>query len=101
MRTLPPALRTLPSRRFATRSDAPIFATSCAWPLKAKEEVRAGTRRPGMPARALRISSERPSEKYSLLGSSLMFTKGKTATDAAVAPADEEATTVGGPPRTR
>jgi len=63
----------------ATRSASAILATSCVFPLKKKEEVRAGTRRPGTWARAFRISSERPSEKYSFSGSPLMLTKGRTA----------------------
>ena len=80
-RTRLPARRTLPSRMLVTRSASPMRTRSSALPLKAKEEVRAGTRRPGICARAFRISSERPSEKYALPGSSLRLRKGSTATE--------------------
>ena len=50
-------------------------------PRNENDEVRDGTRRPWICASALRISSARPSEKYSVPGVSLMFTNGSTATD--------------------
>ena len=48
-------------------------------PLKAKEEVRDVTFNPSTFVKAFKISSVIPSLKYSLSGSLLMFTNGKTA----------------------
>src|SRR5436190_4951986 len=50
-------------------------------PLNEKAEVRAATRRPGVRASALRISSVMPSLKYSLSLAALMFSNGSTAMD--------------------
>src|SRR5437667_10820323 len=49
-------------------------------PLKAKQEVRPGTRNPGTLASTLINSSVIPSLKYSSFLSALMFTNGRTAT---------------------
>ncbi len=49
--------------------------------MKANDEVRAATRRSGSWASMCNSVSVRPSEKYSLPGSLLMFTKGNTATE--------------------
>src|SRR5262249_27786966 len=51
-------------------------------PLKANEEVRAGTRSPLTWDKAVHKSSVIPSLKYSFSLSGLMFTNGKTATPA-------------------
>src|SRR6266704_2718012 len=50
-------------------------------PLNEKADVRAATRKPGVRASALRISSVMPSLKYSLSLSALMLTNGSTAMD--------------------
>src|SRR5438876_908065 len=49
-------------------------------PLKRKDELRPITLSPGILARTAISSSDNPSEKYSLFGSPLVFTKGRTAT---------------------
>src|SRR5436190_22116259 len=49
-------------------------------PLKTKDELRAITLSPGILARTAISSSDKPSEKYSLFGSPLVFTNGMTAT---------------------
>ena len=54
---------------------------SSCFPLKANAEVRAVTFNPGICARALMISSARPSLKYSCSLSPLMLTNGSTAID--------------------
>ncbi len=53
--------------------------TSCGFPLSAKTEVREATRSPSTLARASISSSVIPSLRYSLSGSGLAFTKGRTA----------------------
>src|SRR5262245_20724495 len=50
-------------------------------PLNEKAEVRAATRKSGVGASALRISSVIPSQKYSLSLSGLIVTNGSTAMD--------------------
>src|SRR5689334_10095259 len=85
MRTRSPCLRTLPSIRLATPSFSPIAAGSLDFPLKKKDELRPITFSSGILARTAINSSERPSEKYSLLGSPLVLTSGSTAIDLAVA----------------
>src|SRR5204863_3816278 len=55
-------------------------ALSPDFPLKRKDELRPITLRPGILARTAISSSDKPSEKYSLFGSPLVFTKGRTAT---------------------
>ena len=72
---------------FSTPSASPIWRRSWFWPLKAKEEVRPATFSSLTFARELRISSEMPSEKYSLPASSLMLTNGSTAMDFSRGPA--------------
>src|SRR2546421_10551472 len=57
--------------------------SSSVLPLKAKQDVRPGTRSPGTLASALISSSVIPSLKYSSFLSALMFTNGSTATDLA------------------
>src|SRR6266853_4794373 len=52
-------------------------------PLKAKQDVRPGTRSPGTLASALISSSVIPSLKYSSFLFALMLTNGRTATDLA------------------
>ncbi len=75
------ARRTLPSSTVATLSCLPMVRTSSSFPLNAKADVRAATRRPGILVRALMTSSVTPSLKNSFSGSVLMFTNGKTAID--------------------
>jgi len=79
MRTRSPCRRTLPSSTMRTSSSRAMSGISLAWPLYANEEVRAATRRSGVRASTLRISSLTPSEKYSFSGSPDMLTKGSTA----------------------
>jgi len=79
IRTRWPSLRTLPSRIVPRFSFSPTVRRSSVLPLNWKEEVRAATRNPGILARSLSSSSDRPSEKYSCSLSELMFTKGSTA----------------------
>src|SRR6266550_4184695 len=57
-----------------------MLAVSLDLPLKRKDELRPITLSPGIFARTAISSSDRPSEKYSLFGSPLVFTKGRTAT---------------------
>ncbi len=98
MRIWSPDLRTLPSRMVATRSFWPISPTSSFFPLKAKADVRAATRRPETLERRFKSSSERPSEKYSCSLSELMLTSGSTAMDG---PASAAGATAAGRPRMR
>src|SRR4029453_14482289 len=81
MRTRLPALRTLPSNIVLTFSCWPIQRMSSFFPLNAKLEVRAGTRRPFNREKAIIRSSVRPSLKYSFSWPELMLTKGRTAMD--------------------
>ncbi len=62
-RTRSPALRTLPSRRVVTPSARLISRVSIALPLNWNDELRAATRRPEMPPKALSSSSAIPSQK--------------------------------------
>ena len=80
-RTRSPDLRTDPSSRVVTPSCRPISRRSSLRFLKENDEVLPITFKPGILASRLRISSVRPSEKYSFSGSPLMFTKGSTAVD--------------------
>src|SRR5260370_39903054 len=48
--------------------------------LKRKDELRPMTLSPGILAKTAISSSDKPSEKYSLFGSPLVFTNGMTAT---------------------
>src|ERR1700741_1926641 len=57
-----------------------MLALSPDLPLKKKDELRPMTLSPGILARTAISSSDKPSEKYSLFGSPLVFTKGRTAT---------------------
>src|SRR6202163_5014145 len=81
MRTLSPALRTLPSTRCATPSFCPISWAVAFLPLKENAEVRAATCKPGIFCRTVSNSSLIPSEKYSLPLSSLRLANASTATD--------------------
>ena len=83
MRIVLPDLRTLPSSTCATPSALAMSAIVACFPLKKNEDVRPGTRRSGICVSRLMSSSDRPSEKYSLLLSPLMFTNGNTATECA------------------
>src|SRR6476469_4464217 len=67
--------------RLATPSFSPIALLSSDLPLKRNDELRPMTLRSGIFARTAINSSERPSEKYSLLGSPLVLTSGSTAID--------------------
>src|ERR1700751_2496417 len=57
-----------------------MLALSPDLPLKRKDELRPITLSPGILARTAINSSDKPSEKYSLFGSPLVFTSGRTAT---------------------
>src|SRR4029077_1438354 len=57
-----------------------MLALSPDLPLKRKDELRPMTLSPGILARTAISSSDKPSEKYSLFGSPLVFTNGRTAT---------------------
>src|SRR4051812_5248083 len=57
-----------------------MLALSPDSPLKRKAELRPITLSPGILARTPISSADRPSEKYSLFGSPLVFTNGRTAT---------------------
>src|SRR4029077_13298655 len=57
-----------------------MLALSPDLPLNRKDELRPMTLSPGILARTAISSSDKPSEKYSLFGSPLAFTKGITAT---------------------
>src|ERR1700726_4750834 len=57
-----------------------MLALSPDLPLKRKDELRPMTLSPGILARTAISSSDKPSEKYSLFGSPLVFTNGMTAT---------------------
>src|ERR1700757_4731739 len=81
MRSLLPALLTLPSSTVATFSCWPMLRMSSVFPLNTKDEVRAGTRNPLTWESAVHKSSVIPSLRYSFSLSELMFTKGSTATD--------------------
>src|SRR5205809_960411 len=73
----------LPSNTVLTCSCSPTFRkiSASVLPLKAKQDVRPGTRSPGTFASALISSSVIPSLKYSSCLSALMLTNGSTATD--------------------
>src|SRR6266699_6034673 len=79
MRTLLPALLTLPSHTVDTVSCLPILRISSVLPLNMKEDVRAGTRNPLIWDKAVHRSSVIPSPRYSFSLSVLMLTKGNTA----------------------
>ena len=79
MRRLSPERRTDPSSTSDASSSAPIARTSCAFPLSANTDVRDATRRPSTLASAWINSSVIPSLRYSLSGSGLEFTNGRTA----------------------
>src|SRR5260370_30275152 len=81
MRTMSPALRTLPSTRCATPSFCPISCAVAFLPLNENAEVRAATCRPGIFCSTVSNSSLMPSEKYSLPLSSLRLPNASTATD--------------------
>src|SRR5438105_6325154 len=57
-----------------------MLALSPDLPLNRKDELRPITLSPGILARTAISSSDKPSEKYSLFGSPLVFTNGMTAT---------------------
>src|ERR1700741_915383 len=57
-----------------------MLALSPDLPLKKKDELRPMTLSPGILARTAISSSDKPSEKYSLFGSPLVFARGMTAT---------------------
>src|SRR3954463_6238248 len=57
-----------------------MLAVSPDLPLKRKDELRPITLSPGILASTAISSSDKPSEKYSLFASPLVFTKGRTAT---------------------
>src|SRR5215469_6128945 len=78
-RTLWPERRTLPSSTVPTFNLRAIVPMSVSFPLNEKADVRAATCSSLMRDRELRSSSVRPSEKYSWLGSPLMFRNGNTA----------------------
>src|SRR6516225_3924503 len=82
IRTFPEALRTDPSRTYRTPSLRPTSLTSTALPLNVKLELRAITNNHLKRESAVMISSTIPSAKYSCLGSSLMFSNGRTAMEA-------------------
>src|SRR5215831_12319674 len=79
MRTVFPERRTLPSRIAPTLSSRAMTSILTSLPLKEKAEVRAATCRLLTLVSELRISSVKPSEKYSCSLSPLMFTNGSTA----------------------
>ncbi len=83
MRTVWPERRTLPSRISPTLSLRAIVPRSVSFPWKEKADVRAATCSPLISARELRISSVRPSEKYSCSLSPLKLMNGRTATECA------------------
>src|SRR6184192_3039345 len=76
-----PALRTLPSTKWATPSFCPISWAVAFLSLNENADVRAATCIPGIFCSTIKSSSLTPSEKYSLPLSSLRLTKGRTATD--------------------
>src|SRR6059058_1013162 len=82
MRTLLPALLTLPSNTVDTLSCLPIWRMSAVLPLNTKTDVRAGTRNPLIWDKAVHKSSVSPSPRYSFSLSGLMLMKGNTATPA-------------------
>ena len=79
MRRLSPERRSVPSRTSEASRSAPIARTSCAFPLSANTDVRDATRSPSTFASALISSSVIPSLRYSLSGSGLALTNGRTA----------------------
>src|SRR5215471_7222757 len=81
MRNRLPERRTLPSRTVLTFKARPISLTLVPVPLNEKAEVRAATLKSLILASEFKSSSDNPSQKYSLSGSLLTFTKGKTAID--------------------
>jgi hypothetical protein len=89
MRSLLPALLTLPSSTVGTFSCLPILRMSSVFPLKTNDDVRAGTRNPLIWDRAVHKSSVMPSLRYSFSLSLLILTKGNTATPAPVGGRDD------------
>ena len=81
MRTRLPERRTEPSSTVRTFSCSPIARRSGCLPLNENDEARPATRRSGMVASALRISSVMPSAKNSFSGSALRLANGSTASD--------------------
>ena len=79
IRNCSPLRRTEPSSTLATCSCRAISGISTPLPLNENDEVRAATLSCGILASRLSNSSEMPSEKYSLVLSSLMLTNGNTA----------------------
>jgi len=84
IRSRSPARRTDPSTTLATPSVSAISGIGRSCPLNAKAEVRAVTSRSGNCASEFRISSVRPSAKYSSSGPLLIATNGRTATDLSI-----------------
>ena len=78
-RIVRPDRRTLPSRTDATFSLCATVAMSGCSPWNENDDVRAATCSPSMRESESSNSSVSPSEKYSWLGSPLMFTNGSTA----------------------
>ena len=76
-----PECLTLPSTTALTFSCSPIFRTSMAVERNPNDDVLDATCRRGTRFRALIRSSARPSPKYWVIGSALMFTNGRMATD--------------------
>jgi len=81
-----PARRTLPSRTLRTPSVWAMPRMSCSLPRNAKDDVRAMTLSAGIFESRFRISSARPSLKYSCSLSPLRLAKGRTAMDGVSAP---------------
>src|SRR6267143_839346 len=78
IRTLFPALRTLPSSSVLMSSSRPISATDFVAPLYFIAEVRAMTLRPPTFESVVMSSSVIPSAKYSSPGSRLILARGRT-----------------------
>ncbi len=74
-------LNLLPSatRTVSTLGSLPVSMTGLGIPLYHMMEVRAMTLKPAILDRVEMSSSVMPSEKYSSLGSGLIFVKGRTA----------------------
>src|SRR5215472_15029500 len=79
IRTLPPALRTLPSTTWLTLSWRATCGTSTCLPLNMKAVLRAATQSADTLDRSVMMSSLIPSEKYSCSGSPLMLANGRPA----------------------
>ena len=88
IRSRDPAFRTLPSSTVRTPSFSPTARRSSCFPLNAKHDVRAATRRPPCCTRTLMISSVIPSAKYSSSATGLMLANGRTAIDGAAGASD-------------